>query len=513
MKVNNTKILKVIYYFFIITIIFFGIYWRMRLYLVKAPFWIDEIMLGLSFTDRDLSGMFLPLEADQKAPPLFLCLVYGLVKLFGFNEYIFRLVPFVSSVSAVFLFFIFLKQHIKNKLGILIGMFLFSTCIPLIYYSAEFKPYSCDLLICLILLLSYKYIQLKELSFLRVFLYSIVSIGLVLFSFPCMFIIPAIIFAKSLEEKKFNFKTIFIFLGILAAGLYLYLYDRDVVKYMKFFWCGEFQQGCIELSFKYFAYYLVNSCQFFIYNFNPKFIIFFLLMPFTGLYILYKNNKSFARLIVILFTLIISASVLEIYPSKNRLILYTVPVFIFLIVKIFDYPSVVQVSSKLKYLLNILLCFYVFLSVGISIPYFNVSENQLIAYMEHADRNRSKQDRDFVKEYTKIVIDYINESEVILASDELIYVINYYKHYFKSDKNINIKRYGDITSDEIEKTVVNYLDENKNKSGLWFFGRDNDNYFKCGEFILVSKLLKHYGIKYTYYRNKDLYLIHTFNKT
>ena len=80
------KKVNIIFYFTLILFFLFGIYIRTRLYLFKAPLWLDEVMLAQSFIDRNFFEMFLPLDAYQKAPPLFCCLLFLSGKLFGLSE-------------------------------------------------------------------------------------------------------------------------------------------------------------------------------------------------------------------------------------------------------------------------------------------------------------------------------------------------------------------------------------------------------------------------------------------
>ena len=203
-------------------LIFAAIFVRTKLFLTNIPFDFDESMLSLSFFKTKLLGFFHAIGYAVKVPPLWSILTQIGVKCFGLSYMNFRLVSYVSSIISIFAFFILLKNIFNNKLAILLGLTLFAVNFPLIYYSNDFRPYSSDVLVSVLFILSYKYISLKDLTAKKCILYTVASVLFILFSFPAILIIPSIILAKCIEEKKFNFKTLFIIAGVLAALLYLY---------------------------------------------------------------------------------------------------------------------------------------------------------------------------------------------------------------------------------------------------------------------------------------------------
>ena len=131
------RILTLLYYFLVITLIAVGFYLRIKLYLVSYPFWVDEIYLGASFTDRGIKEMFEPLDFVQKVPPFFCILCLLVTKIAGFSELSLRFIPLVAGLLSVLGFYYLLTLIYKNKLVILTGLTLFSINISLIYYSQD----------------------------------------------------------------------------------------------------------------------------------------------------------------------------------------------------------------------------------------------------------------------------------------------------------------------------------------------------------------------------------------
>ena len=110
------KILQKLPYILLALIFILGIYLRTRVYLTNQSFWHDECALAWNIVNRDYLGLFQPLRFLQVAPSMFLIYTKILVKYFGTSELIFRIVPFVSSILAMFIFY-FLSKTLFTKKG------------------------------------------------------------------------------------------------------------------------------------------------------------------------------------------------------------------------------------------------------------------------------------------------------------------------------------------------------------------------------------------------------------
>lgn len=506
---NKTKVLNILFYISLVVVIFMGIYIRAKYYFAQIPLWIDEIMLATNFIDRSFGDVFSPMEAFQKAPPIFFIVVMIIRNLFGINELTLRLVPFLLGVLSLIVFLYLLKNVIKNKLGILIGLCLFAFNIPLIYFSAEFKPYVCDVFFCILLMCIN--INLDKLTVKQVFIYSICSFILVLVSFPSLFIIPAIIISKFWTKKEIDRNVIWILLSIGVAGFVLFLSDIQNYLFLKNYWNNVEHGFCFFPSLNFIFKYMKDSCIYYIYNFNPNYFIPVCILIFTGFSAMLKENREYAVLIFFIFILTLTASLFNVYPLKPKLTLFLLPIFILLISKAFDITCFVK--NKNAILLNLLLLIYIFKTIGINLPYINLSENQLVYYNRASQsRNKSFEDRIVVK---KICLDLINNANnaKILTSAEFLYGIRYYQAYIKSQKNLDINTYANIadkrlTQNSLNELVMHFLNDNlSSKKDLWFLGRDNENYFQCPNYETLQRIFNEKKINFNAYRYKDLYLI------
>ena len=141
-----------------------GVVLRLREYLNNRSLWLDESGLALNIVTRSFRDLLAPLEPLQVAPIGFLWLERAAVDLGGPSEMVLRLVPLIAGVVSLILFYVAVRRTFGLRVAT-IGLAWFSFAGPLIYYSAEVKQYSCDVMVCLAILLTASYLyEQKHLS-------------------------------------------------------------------------------------------------------------------------------------------------------------------------------------------------------------------------------------------------------------------------------------------------------------------------------------------------------------
>jgi len=113
----------------------------------QRPLWNDEIAVYESvehFTPKEMFGQ--PLRAVQVFPRAYLFLIQQFSKVFDFNLWSLRLPSFVCMIAAFLLWLKIAKKGIKDRWQYLafVGSWIASGL--LLYYSAELKQYSMDVL-------------------------------------------------------------------------------------------------------------------------------------------------------------------------------------------------------------------------------------------------------------------------------------------------------------------------------------------------------------------------------
>jgi len=131
-----------------------GILLRLRHLLENRSLWLDEACAAVGITSASYREILLNhaiLPEFARPPMMFTLLEKALVSLLGNNEIALRLFPFISAIGALAIF-AYVSRKILTRRAFYIALALFAIAEPLVYYSAELKQYSTDLL-CAILLL------------------------------------------------------------------------------------------------------------------------------------------------------------------------------------------------------------------------------------------------------------------------------------------------------------------------------------------------------------------------
>ena len=175
-----------------------GIVIRTIRFLLNFPLWPDEAYLAHNFLDRGYLDLLRALDYGQVAPLLYLWVQKTVVLICGFSEYTLRLFAFLGSIASLLLF-----RHLAGRLlqGVarLMAIGTFAVAYPLVRYSAEAKPYGCDMLVALVLLVLLIEWRLGRQQTRWLWALALAMPLAVLLSYPAVFVVPAISLAMVIE--------------------------------------------------------------------------------------------------------------------------------------------------------------------------------------------------------------------------------------------------------------------------------------------------------------------------
>lgn len=432
-KIKNISL----YHYIIIIILSIGAILRLKAYFAGYTLWLDECSLSLSIINRGIFGYFTPLEHTQSAPSLFMMLTKLITNIFGINEFSLRLIPNISAIFTLSAFYLFAKKILEKKYSVVIALVLFSLNYQTVYYSVEFKQYSSDILICLIAFLFFERFNIKTNSLKRIFLAGLCGFLGFLFCIPSIFITGGYLLCN-LKNLKGNIKNFLAFLSPFIAFMpvyYIYsLYPSrlEMVKHYGNLW----QSGFITLNPLSILVILKENIQFF-FNQN-NFTLFATILLLTGFYIILKQikkqkdmkgrvNSAYLLLISSLICIII-ASFFEIYPLKQRVALYILPIFLVLIIKPIDF---INFKSDVKHTVKsiVIILFSAFFISSYNFQYIkNIYKNIEIK-------------KGYGDKLIQIMQQNYKNDEIIVCNDASnpIYIYNSLRQNFKTDNFILIK--------------------------------------------------------------------------
>lgn len=357
----------------IIAIIVLGIIFRLIVYIKGISFWGDEAMLAMNIYERSYPQLFKGLDYLQVAPPMFLVLSKILGTVFNtdfLRDYALRLIPLVSGIAAIPLFYKFLCEFTKNKMVILLSLFLFSFNMTAILYCAQFKQYSTELLIAIILFtIFYRILYKNDYKW----YYSIIISLSPWFSLSSLFIIGSYFFLMIFKNYKSVLKIYLPF--CISFCLFYFLYLNDVLKcnYAGMYNWWEYGYGFVDLRHP--LRIVIRFGELFSFD-KIKAICCggIMLIVASASIITAKKDRLFLTLPIVFLLL---ASALKLYPIEARLTLFLLPLFVIIIS---------EYNWKYKKLCLTVLCCISFVTVlfyTIHYPYkFCTSAKELIQIVE-----------------------------------------------------------------------------------------------------------------------------------
>jgi len=328
----------------ILGIILFGIILRASKYLPAFSMRGDELAVTLNLANRSaIDLMTKPLDYEQAAPFGFVLLTKTLITIFGQSEYVLRLTAFAAGCISLILLHNLLTKT-GGRYGNLFALAAFAFGGYLIYYSAELKQYSSDVLLCLILLLVFYRHVSKEANAKDFVLLAALGILALCFSYPALFVLAGIGIPLFLHYWKDKQKLIWITItGAIWAGTFLALYflllrQQTQSSYLITFWDNllSFMPMPPWQELSWFPKAL--SGLFFVVAGLSSSLILVIPIYALGLWGFLKEKKwQWALALTIPIGLNIIVSGFQKYPFHGRLILYLLPLIFIVLGKGIDW--------------------------------------------------------------------------------------------------------------------------------------------------------------------------------
>ena len=398
--------------FIIPTVLLLGVLIRCFAYFRNLSFWGDEACLALNVINKSYMELFKGLDYLQVAPPLFLVFSKALYQVINpqsvwVRDLCFRIIPFLSGLASIPCFYFLLKLMVKNNFSRIVGLIIFVFNTTTILYCAQFKQYSLELLVSILLIIIF-YKVLFEQKY--KWYYSLLVAVAPWFSLSSLFIAGSYFFITMFKNIKLLLKLCIPFL--LSFTVFYFVYLKPVSAYNYEGMYNWWQNGYGFVSLVHPFRVAIRFGELFSFN---KFIaeiigVFILAVAACSVVPIKKDNflrKSFIYLPIVLTFF---ASALKLYPIEARLIMFLFPL---LVISISEYNLKYR-----KYILTLVCFISIITSTYYTIkPYkFYTSAREVVSYVEN----------DFTKG-DKIILDN---------------AFHRYLYYIKDKKNIVIMNDG-----------------------------------------------------------------------
>ena len=458
-KINKNHII-------ITLILIIGILLRLLFYSYHRYFWTDEAALALNILN--VNNYFIPLKWGQAAPSLFMYLSKLMYNIFPQKELALRFFPLLFSIGSVFVFNKFASKYCNRFFTKVIAISSFSLSYPLIYYAQEFKQYSLDVLIFLLILLSYDY--LKNLNNYKKKLFLSVFYSLALFtSFPAFFAIFVVFLNLFLFDIQQFKKCSYMLVPILLTGfLYVILFHSQIAdNSLHSYW----QKGFLTFNIKHDIDLITSFVE---YIFSTKLIVLFF---FATIFMCIKEklcDEKYFLLYITIF-LAIGLSLFNIYPLHSRVSLYLIPTIIILTIKFADF-----ISLKNKFLEKLLLTFFCIIFI---LPMSNYTNNMIIKKQVWLE--------DFVTPLN-LALNKVEKNDTIIISDGSEWLYEYYKNFYKINNPIIVEP---AFNDE-NQYIINLNKYQKGKTYYMIYAHNRDKLKRLTTIYNWAKTKKGFDFKY-----------------
>lgn len=383
-------------------IIAIGFILRLDQYLFNRSLWLDEALFVVNVVDRTFLELFeAPLEyTGYIMPPGVLVMAKLFVTLFGNNEFVLRLFPFLCGTISLLLFYKMAKLYVSAS-AVPLALFFFAISDTLIFYSSEFKQYSSDVMIVIILFLLVAHLRANVLTFAKLLFLTIVGMIAVWFSHSSVFILATIGIYLALPfllnkqwSKLIKLATVYGIWLFNFAILYFFFINIDIPlnKWLHEFWiiANAFMPSPFSSEGLYWLYRTFFMALKYPGGLGNVYLAGYLVI--IGCIVLFANKKETLFLLIFPALIALFASSLQQYAFSGRLLLFLMPILYLIIaegimqiqVKLLTYPKIAIVTGVAQVILVAHLIDYPI--------YHRHVVQEIKPILEHVQKNRQNQD-------------------------------------------------------------------------------------------------------------------------
>jgi len=332
------------------TLIGVGLALRLWHYFENRSLWLDEAYVAVQILSKTWQEIFLfypILDGPPQSPLGFMVVEKALTDLCGSSELVLRLFPLICGSAALVLFYVLLKRFTRPAaVGLALTLFAFNP--RLIYYSAELKTYSMDVLVSLALLIAVAGVHRHGYRPRHILGLGLFYASAVWFSFPSIFFIASIGIGFLFIKGKRHSRPVFFMLVwalwlINVYALFRLCFQHMVAdKRLLNMWAGSVWQGSI-ISFQAMVWLktvILDAFQ------DPMAVNFAFITPLiflAGSIVLIRRQRLYFYWLILPVIFVLGASLLGKYPFQGRMLLFLMPAFLLVLAE-----GVTAVASRAK---------------------------------------------------------------------------------------------------------------------------------------------------------------------
>lgn len=447
-------------------------------------------MLARNIIDRSPFELLTPLDYNQGAPVLFLLFVETITNLFGSSELALRLIPLLSSLIGLAIFFLVARFFLETRY-IPIALFLFAFSPELVYYAQELKQYSVD--VTIVIALSYYFLRVTNSNAPRKI--DLICLGVLgslstFLSHPSIFVIASI--ASTLIVLKFyNRQSIPLSCLSLIFSSWIISFGVNYIFFLKplsmnkdlfNYWDSGFLP--LPTSADALIVWYKTASNFLSFSTLPaQFhgVVLVLVLAAVALASGIRNKSAPMLMSAMCFFFAIGCSIAGKYPFSGRLALYAIPLLILIVVR--GLQAISDGKSVVVYcIMTIALIFPSFMSLP-NIALHPIQKEEVRPLLEYVNSNRKSGDHVYV---------YYGAS----------HAINYYLRNDTQNRNSGFWHFGRFSRND-RTGYIEDIHAMRKWPRVWFifshlYWDEEDFFIAYTDGILLDKKTEHGASLYLY---------------
>lgn len=330
-------------------VVLLGIALRVREYLYDRSLWPDEVTVASDALQRSYGQLMHVNPNGQAAPIGWFWATKASAQVFGPHELALRLLPFIASVVSMLLF-PYVGRRLVGRWAMPAALLMFATAPHLIYYAAEAKQYSSDVAALLVAIAVTLVISDRRPSLRLASAWALMGAVLVWFSQPGILVVAAcgLVLAARWVRRPGWSSAIVLAAGLPAAVLaidyVLLLRQQSKSSLLQNYWVAGYPPKPLQVPSL--ARWLYHDVEDLLQDpgalHHPALA---LLLGAMGLGLLARRRRTDIRAVTLLMlplVVAVTVAVVRLYPLRQRLALYLLPLVFLLIcagLSIMDRPA------------------------------------------------------------------------------------------------------------------------------------------------------------------------------
>lgn len=310
-----------------------GVFLRLVVFFDNRSFWTDEAQLALNLCDRSFADLLFRLDYCQAAPLGFLLIEKMMLQCFGNSECTLRAMPLFAGILSLF-FFWTLAQRVLSPIAVPLAVGLFAISEPLLRYCSELKPYSCDVLVSIMIWLAGNDILHNPTRKRGLLVLAVAAVFVPWFSYASIIVLVGVLLTGLCSHFRARTRrSLHSLLAISSLfGLSIWLVFNTSLRNLLNTPCKDSLmdlRAVVPHDPMAFVWMLKKTCELLQYPFGLSVVgvsVGFLCL-LAGTINLGSRRKYFAYMLLLPFLFALLGSWLSVYPFFGRFLLFLIPAF------------------------------------------------------------------------------------------------------------------------------------------------------------------------------------------